>query len=348
VSNYRYSRLQQVAHRLCSTIAPGSLILFYHNVAGVDSDPWSLSVTPSHFAEHLDVIRRVGSPVQLQQLKQAVQDRRRLPRSIVITFDDGYAGNYHNAKPLLEERDIPATIFVANGCIGQNREFWWDELERILLQPGTLPDRLTIELDRNVRHWELDGAVDYTQEEYQQHRGWDADRQTPPTPRHVLYLSLHRLIRQLSGEQRHRAMEQLLAWSGASREARPDYRALSLTELRALGQSALIEIGAHTVSHPMLSARPVAEQQEEIERGKTELETMLMRQVSSFSYPYGSYTAETVTAVRESGFDCACSTQVRGVWRGHDLYQLPRVEVKDWDGATFAKRLARWFKGDYR
>ena len=55
----------------------------------------------------------------LQQLAQGLQDGNLPHRSIVVTFDDGYAANLHNAKPLLERYDIPATVFLTTGCIGQ-------------------------------------------------------------------------------------------------------------------------------------------------------------------------------------------------------------------------------------
>ena len=62
--------------------------------------------------------------------------KAKLPRrTVIITFDDGYADNFHTALPLLQEADCPATVFVTAGKIGAERDFWWDELERVILVP---------------------------------------------------------------------------------------------------------------------------------------------------------------------------------------------------------------------
>lgn len=45
---------------------------------------------------------------------------------MAITFDDGYADNLHNALPILEEHNVPATIFITAGYVGQNKSFYWD------------------------------------------------------------------------------------------------------------------------------------------------------------------------------------------------------------------------------
>src|SRR5437773_7329055 len=148
-------RARQAAHRLTDRFAPKSIILLYHRVADVRPDPWSLCVTPQHFAEHLEVLRQQSRPMHLQQLVSRLRDGN-LPRhAVAITFDDGYADNLLQAKPALERYDIPATVFVATGNIEQAHEFWWDELERLLLQPGTLPEELRLSIDGKTYRWEL-------------------------------------------------------------------------------------------------------------------------------------------------------------------------------------------------
>ena len=90
--------LRRLAHRR----RPDGVILLYHRVAKVGSDPWALNVSPEHFAEHLDAVRRYGSCMALTAFVQAWDDGSLPSRAVVVTFDDGYADNLHHAKPLLE------------------------------------------------------------------------------------------------------------------------------------------------------------------------------------------------------------------------------------------------------
>src|SRR5262245_38704479 len=111
------------------------IVLLYHRIARVSQDPWSLCVTPEHFAEHLQVLHRY----QRIRLSQVGQTRSRLgcpTLSVAITFDDGYADNLHEAARLLKCFDTPATFFLVTGYIGSAREFWWDELEKVILTPS--------------------------------------------------------------------------------------------------------------------------------------------------------------------------------------------------------------------
>src|SRR5204863_340481 len=81
------------------------LILIYHRVAAVPVDPWGLAVSPKHFAEHLDVLRRTRHPMPLATFVSRIAERT-LPRNAVaITFDDGYADNLLAAKPGLDAAD---------------------------------------------------------------------------------------------------------------------------------------------------------------------------------------------------------------------------------------------------
>ena len=143
-------------------------------------------------------------------------------------------------------------------------------------------------------------------------------------------------------------MDELTAWAGMPAAGRPENLVLTEEELCSLADGKLVDVGAHTAHHPVLSSLTPSAQQEEILQGKHQLEGILGRPVVSFSYPYGGrqhYTAETVKLVRQSGFSCACSNFPAVVQRGTDRYQLPRFLVRDWDGDEFARRLQKWFRG---
>ena len=102
---------------------PRGLIFLYHRIASTPTDPWSLNVTPDHFAEHLQVLESYGDPVSLPQLLERFQDRDTSDRMIAVTFDDGYPDNLHTAKPLLERFAVPATVFVTVGALGDQLNF---------------------------------------------------------------------------------------------------------------------------------------------------------------------------------------------------------------------------------
>ncbi|NEQ79828.1 MAG: polysaccharide deacetylase family protein [Moorea sp. SIO2I5] len=335
-------KLEQTAWRLKNKIMPGVLILMYHRVAEVDSDPWSLCVTPEHFAEHLEVLRKHRYPLSLQQLTQTIRVRQPIKRSVVITFDDGYADNFYNAKPLLKRYDIPATVFVTTGGIGHSREFWWDELDRLLLQPGILPEILQLNINGSTYTWELGKAAYYSQADYQFYRHWSASGIEDPSFRHTLYRSLYELLYPLSTHKREKVLEAIRVWANAEPIGRSTHRSMSREELLALEEGGLIEVGAHTVTHPFLSKLPVASQQDEIQQSKHYLEEILGHPVTSFSYPHGDYTADTISIIQEAGFTCACCSLVDRVQEHSNSFLLPRVEVQDWDGKTFARWLSRW------
>jgi peptidoglycan/xylan/chitin deacetylase (PgdA/CDA1 family) len=122
--------------RLRRSIVPqrGAIILCYHRIADLPQSPRRLWVSPHRFAEQLEVLTRNFVPLSLAELIKRLQEGKVPEKSVVITFDDGYADNFWNARPLLERFGVPATVFVTTGLVGTEREFYWDELEWLLLR----------------------------------------------------------------------------------------------------------------------------------------------------------------------------------------------------------------------
>lgn len=338
----RNGKLRRGLRRVVKRFASKGLILMYHRVAEVDIDPWSLCVTPRHFAEHLEVLRKYCHPMTLKQLAQAQQDGNIPHRAVAVTFDDGYVDNLHHAKPLLERYNIPATVFVTTGHLGQEREFWWDELERVLLQPGRLPETLSLAINGSTQQWELGEAIDYSQEDYRCDRDrkpWDGK----PGSRLSFYYSIWKLLKPLPEAEQLKVLDDILTWAEVKPVVRSTYRSVLPEEVPVLGQGELVEVGAHTVTHPFLSAHSADFQRDEIQRSKAYLEELLEQSVTSFAYPYGDYTPQTVRLIQDAGFNCACSTVADTVWRYSDRFQLPRFAVHNWNGEEFTKQLLRWF-----
>ena len=117
------------------------------------------------------------------------------------------------------------------------------------------------------------------------------------------------------------------------------------TEIQQLAAGDLVEVGAHTVTHPVLAQLSREEQQKEIRDSKQALEQVVNRPVTSFAYPFGcrsDYTSDTVTAVREAGFQCAASNYPGLIRPRADRFQLPRYVVRNWDGDVFRRHLCDW------
>ena len=325
-----------------------AFVLLYHRIAEPTSDPWQLCVSPAHFDEHLQVLRRRSRVLSLADIVESALNGNWPEDSVAITFDDGYADNIA-ATSVLEEMAFPATIFVSTGYIGGRREFWWDELDRLLLQPGVLLPTVAVELGGDVVSFTLGDTARYTEDAARRHQRWRAYEDDPPSSRQAAYLTLwERLVTQTESVQRN-VLGQLADQGDPVTATRESRRPMTRDEIASIARSPLIGIGAHTVFHPALPALPMEAQRSEITSSKETLEAIAGRPIEGFSYPHGRYTAGSVDLVREAGFRYACAVRPAGIspnlFVDHcDPYVLPRIVVPDCDGDTFEHKLLNGFE----
>ena len=91
-------------------------VLTYHRVESAEADHApapGLGVSPDAFAEHMRYLRSHCRVVSVDEVLHALRAREGLPpRSVLITFDDGYRDFRLNAWPVLKSLGLPAILFV--------------------------------------------------------------------------------------------------------------------------------------------------------------------------------------------------------------------------------------------
>ncbi|MHC4920710.1 MAG: polysaccharide deacetylase family protein [Planctomycetota bacterium] len=293
------------------------LVLIYHRVADDPIDSQLMAVSPAHFATQMAVLAEHHRVVPLAQLLTEAESGGCPPRTVALTFDDGYADVLANGVPVLEQHGLHATVFITSGMVGSTQEFWWDALERILLTGAPLPPFLNM-----LMH------------------GQQVQRATAtPSERVALHAELWATMRSLPPAATTEVVDGLFRWAGIEPLGRLSHRVVTTEQLRQLAASPAIEIGAHTVSHPSLSALPLTEQQHEIERSRSNLETLLDQPVRYFSYPYGSaedFTQDTASLVAAAGFEAGIANVQDRVGTPLERYAVPRRLVRNWSGPQFA------------
>jgi peptidoglycan/xylan/chitin deacetylase (PgdA/CDA1 family) len=301
-------------------------------------DPQLLAVTPERFAAHMEVLAHRFIPVSLDELAA----RPGLGGRVAVTFDDGYADNLLTAAPILARYGIPATVYAVAHNIAHGVPFWWDELETLLLDtpPEAMPATVAIRLDAQTLRF------DAQQRHARDDPSWNVLRPDNPSPIHAIYRRLHPLLLGLCPEGRERALSDLrgqLGRDGKKAENRP----LTPAEIAALDALPGMEIGAHTLHHPVLAALDAPRQEHEITQGAALLARMLKRDLRHFSYPYGSsvhFDEHSVLLVDKAGFVTAVTTVEGGVAPDHTPLCLPRGLIRDWNAETFYSKITQWLQ----
>jgi peptidoglycan/xylan/chitin deacetylase (PgdA/CDA1 family) len=219
-------------------------------------------------------------------------------RAACITFDDGYADNFHVAMPILQRHGLTATFFIATGFLDGGR--MWND---------TIIETVRCREDLSI-----------------------ADRRAA--------IATHiNAIKYRSVDDRVAITEQLARTAGATL---PTDLMMTSTEVKAMRKAGM-QIGAHTVSHPILARLTDEQAIQEIGNSKQFLEDLLGERIGLFAYPNGKpgedYSPQTVEVVRSLGFDAAVSTQWGASGMGDDMLQIKRFTPWDKSRLRFGVRL---------
>ncbi|MDD5496288.1 MAG: polysaccharide deacetylase family protein [Candidatus Omnitrophica bacterium] len=107
-------------------------VLMYHSIDERAGET-KLSVTPESFARQMEFLKKNNyNVVGLDKIAAYMQGEEKVPpKTVAITFDDGYYNNYKYAFPALKKYNLPATIFVITDKIGRDGWVGWKEIKEM-------------------------------------------------------------------------------------------------------------------------------------------------------------------------------------------------------------------------
>jgi peptidoglycan/xylan/chitin deacetylase (PgdA/CDA1 family) len=289
---------------------PRLSILIFHRVLSKPDPLFPGEVDAARFDRMMAVVSRAFRVLPLAQAVRSLAQACLPPRALAITFDDGYADNHEVALPILQRHSLPATFFVATGFLDGGR-MWNDSVIECIRHTA----RASIDVDELGVAGLPTGSV--------AERRAAIDRLIP-------------LIKYKNLAGRQQALASLHKACGSP--ALCETLMMRSSQVRALHDAGM-EIGAHTVNHPILTALPDDEARFELQQGRDRLRDLTQAPVLTLAYPNGKpgtdYDRRHVAIARELGFQQAVTTAVGVARAGDDLFQLPRFTP--WDTA-----LPRW------
>ncbi|MEO7497677.1 MAG: polysaccharide deacetylase family protein [Massilia sp.] len=283
-------------------------ILIYHRILAQPDPLFPEEVDARRFAQQIRLLSRWFHLMPLIDAVRALRARALPSRAACITFDDGYADSAEVALPILQRYKAPATFFIPSG----------------FLDGGCLWNDAIIELVRNAPGPRLDlsrsgfGVYDI---------GCNGRRR-------AVIDALIGALKYLPSEERIERVKLM------ARRFTPTM--LSSDQLLALHRAGM-EIGAHTVSHAILSSISNADARAEIADGRARLQEIIQAPVRLFAYPNGKpghdFEARHVHMLRSQGFEAAVTTAWGAARASTDPFLLPRFTPWDRSKSRFLLRM---------
>jgi peptidoglycan/xylan/chitin deacetylase (PgdA/CDA1 family) len=285
----------------------GLTILMYHGVVReqLPVTDWCF-LEDSSFRRQIEYLRRHFSIVSLSAAIELLQQGAVDKPTAVLTFDDGYQNNFDVAFPALQQFGVPATIFLTTGFVDSSNTVWFCHVIRAISEtrkPSMRWDDAEFDLS-DPRKKAMASA-----------RLQAALKERPPAEVGSL---VQRICQELDVD--------LLS----SLELGSPFRILNSSSIRTMLDSGLVEFGAHTETHPILSLLSPEVQAREISGSVQAVERLTGQPCRYFAYPNGrpqDYDSRSVELLRNCGILAAVTTTRGSNEARHSLLELQRYGV---------------------
>jgi peptidoglycan/xylan/chitin deacetylase (PgdA/CDA1 family) len=279
-------------------------IVTYHGVVKKSPRVFNWQQIPENaFIQQMVYLKRNFRVIPLPTLlDELFRLNRIVPRSLAITFDDGYENNFSVAYPILTSLKLPATFFISTSFIGNDRvRLWYETLyDAIIGYPEKSIDLSLIAL----------GKLDTSSPNSKENCLRCIIEQLKPLPDRVRQSRLDDILNRLG-------------WTGNQ----ATFPEMTWEQLMVIAKDPMMTIGGHGHSHAILTKLSNEAAQEEIITNKRYLEANLNRKISIFSYPNGESNKYIIDCLKRAGFTYAVTTK-EGLL-GSNPYLIERMTVRN-------------------
>lgn len=291
-------------------------IITYHRILGKHDPLLEPEPDIEAFTWQMETLASCFNVLSLSDAITAMRENNVPARAVCISFDDGYRSCHDIALPILTRLGLPATVFVTTGFLDDG-SMWND---RIIEAVRGLPD----------------GEIDLREV------GLGVYLMSEPKDRKEIADKINYASKYLPADERIKAIEKLENLTGT---ALPQRLMLTREMIVNLSKNG-IEIGGHTVTHPILANLKDEDARYEIEENKRVLEAMIGKPIQVFAYPNGKLGADFdqrhIEMVKVAGYTAAFTTAFGTATKTSDFFQIPRSRPWDITPLIFSMRLLFW------
>lgn len=223
--------------------------------------------------------------ISINELEEYYYRDGHLKNSCHITFDDGDISFYTNVFPVIKKYKIPVSLYVSPLIALENKNFWFQEIK------GYNPLKMAqiIEQVTKVSVKDLSFIKDFLKS----------------LPINVI-------------------LEIIKVYQKETNTPLSSPRNMNVTQLIELKASGLVEIGAHTLNHPLLINESDEVAEFEISESINLLGNILDTPVSYFVYPNGDYSAREMAILNKKGIKLAFTTERGKLSKEINPLSIPR------------------------
>lgn len=308
------------------------LILMYHGISKYPMKVECWTQLPySKFEWQINYLAKHYSILSLNEVIARIKNNELLENNIaIITFDDGFNNNYTNAFPLLKEKRLQATICLSTNYIGTNNLIWADNLYVEL--NNTRSQSLNL-VDKGLENYSIDF----------------------PEAKAMCLRKIVAHLKRVSTKEKQNLIQTIkerLVKPDNCFEEMSEFLLMNWNSVKEMLASGLIDFGAHTANHEILTNLTEEELEFEINSSCDTLKSYINPKFLTFAYPNGEandFSDSSKELLKINNVQCALTT-ISGLNTYHeDLFELKRIGIgSDISNSQFKLRCSGffiWLKG---